>query len=240
MAALGDSITLAFGTCLLPTTCQRNSWSTGGGTRVKSHYKRILAANPAIRDNAHTYAGASARVSGLADQARRAAEARVEYVTILIGANDACHGNIGEMTALGAFRSGLEAALDILTEGLPEARILVASLPDIYQLWEIGHTNRVAVTMWSAGICPALLANPTSTAQPDAARRAAFRERITAYNTQLAAACAAHHPQCKDDGGAVHRTKLTLDMFNGEDFFHPSAKGQNALATATYPDRFTW
>jgi len=46
MVALGDSITAAYGSCLAPTACPRNSWATGDGTQVNSHYRRILASNP--------------------------------------------------------------------------------------------------------------------------------------------------------------------------------------------------
>lgn len=240
MAALGDSITLAFGSCLMLADCPRNSWATGDGTRVSSHYKRISAANRAMRGNAHNFAVSKATVADLDAQATAAVTARVEYVAILIGANDACHGNIDQMTSVATFRSQLDAALTRLARDLPKARILLASIPNIYHLWEIGHDRRGIPKIWSIGICPALLTNPTSTAAADVARRAAFRDRIVAYNSQIVAACAAHRSQCRDDGGAAYRTTFTLSMINTEDFFHPNSAGQSALAKATYPSRFTW
>ncbi|MBT8224054.1 MAG: SGNH/GDSL hydrolase family protein [Dactylosporangium sp.] len=240
MAALGDSITLAFGACLAPAACPRNSWATGNGTRINSHYKRIVSANPAMREHAHNFASGKATVDALAGQAASAGRAKVDYVTILIGANDACHGDIAAMTSVAAFRQRLDRALDVLARDLPDARVLVISIPNVYRLWEIGHTNRLAVKVWSFGVCPALLANPTSTAPADTARRAAFRDRIAAYNAQLVAACATHRAQCRDDGGAAHRTAFALDMLNVEDFFHPNTKGQNTLARVTYPGRFDW
>src|SRR3954451_15322300 len=48
MAALGDSITAGFGSCLAPSACPRHSWSTGDGSQVTSHYRRIVKANPAL------------------------------------------------------------------------------------------------------------------------------------------------------------------------------------------------
>src|SRR5712671_2380264 len=48
MVAMGDSITAGFGSCLAPASCPRNSWSTGDGTQVNSHYRRLLKVNPAI------------------------------------------------------------------------------------------------------------------------------------------------------------------------------------------------
>jgi lysophospholipase L1-like esterase len=239
MAAIGDSITVAFGSCLVPTACRRNSWSTGEGTTVKSHYRRIMAANPAMRGHAHNYAEAKASSAGLPGQARSAVKSGAEYVTVLIGANDACRKTIGDMTPVATFRSRVDEALTTLTRGLPKADILVVSIPDVYRVWEIGHTNRSAVRVWSLGVCPSLLANPASTAQADVDRRAAFRARVAAYNAQLVAACAAHRPRCRDDNGAVHRTTFAITSLNIEDFFHPNVAGQNQLARVSYPGRFT-
>jgi lysophospholipase L1-like esterase len=238
MAALGDSVTTAFSSCLAPAPCPRNSWSTGDGTRVDSHYRRLLKANPGLRG--HNAAEGRARADALAGQARTAVTAKAGYVTILIGANDVCRPAIADMTPVETFRRQVDDALAVLKQGLPQARILVASVPDIHRLWEIGHTRDVAVKAWSFGICQALLAAPTSTAPADTARRRAFRERIDAYNSQLAAACKAYGARCKDDGGAAHRVAFSLDMVSAQDFFHPNAAGQNALAKAAWLGTPDW
>ncbi|SDY36805.1 Lysophospholipase L1 [Micromonospora pattaloongensis] len=234
MAALGDSITAGFGSCLALATCQRNSWSTGDGLRVDSHYRRIMAANPKIRGHAHNHAVPGARAAGLAGQARRAVSSNVEYVTVLIGANDACRGRIEDMTGVAAFRADVDRGLAVLRAGLPRARVLVVSIPDLYRLWEVGHADARAARAWSHGICPALLANPTSTAGTDARRRTTFRARVDAYNRQLAAACRAYGSRCRYDGGAAHRVRFGLDMLNPLDWFHPDRDGQNRLAAVTY------
>ncbi|WP_213450526.1 SGNH/GDSL hydrolase family protein [Rhizomonospora bruguierae] len=240
MAALGDSITAGYGSCVALVTCGRNSWSTGDGGIVDSHYRRIRAGNPAIRGHATNLAAARARAAALADQATRAVAARPAYVTILIGANDACHGTIDQMTPVADFRSAVDRGLATLKDGLPSARVLVASIPDLNRLWEVGHDSRLARNAWSHGLCPALLANPTSTAPADTARRRAFAARVDAYNRELAAACRAYGRKCRYDGGAVHRVRFTLDDINGIDFFHPNVTGQSRLAKATWPTRFTW
>jgi lysophospholipase L1-like esterase len=240
MAALGDSITAGFGSCLAPTVCLRNSWSTGDGTRVDSHYRRILRANPQVSGHAPNFATPRARASDLAGQAAAAVRSGAAYVTVLIGANDACRGGIGDMTDPATFRSQVDQGLATLASGLPQAHILVVSIPDIYRLWQIGHASHLAVSAWSLGICPALLANPTSTAAADVDRRNAFNDRVTAYNNQLAAACAADRGHCRYDGGAVHRVAFTIDMISATDFFHPNATGQGELARVSYPGTFTW
>jgi lysophospholipase L1-like esterase len=240
MAALGDSITTAFASCLAPSPCPRNSWSTGDGTKVDSHYRRLLKDNPRLKGNGHNHATGNVRVDALAGQAGQAVKARPGYVTVLIGANDVCRGRIEDMTPVETFRRQLDQALAVLKQGAPQARVLVVSVPDIRRVWDVGHTSRVAVKAWSIGVCPSLLANPTSTAQADVARRQAFADRVDAYNGQLAAACKAYGPRCRHDGGAAHRITFTLDMVAAQDFFHPNSAGQNALARAAWLGAPTW
>ncbi|BCB83586.1 SGNH/GDSL hydrolase family protein [Phytohabitans suffuscus] len=238
MAALGDSITAGLGACITFHRCGRQSWSTGGSGLVNSHYRRLRADNKAIKDQTHNFAEPGARVADLPGQAEKAVEANVEYVTILIGANDACRGSVGEMTPVANFRNDLDLALGNLKNGLPKSIVLVVSIPDLNRLWEIGHKEIRAVRAWSRGTCPSLLANPTSTAEADVARRAAVAERVDAYNAQLAAACRAYGRQCVYDGGAAHRVRFNLDMINRVDWFHPDSDGQDKLAEVTYPRRF--
>ncbi len=240
MAALGDSITAGFGACLGLSACPRNSWSTGDGLTVNSHYKRILSGNPAMKGNAHNFAVDGALVADLSDQATKAVAVKPAYVTILIGANDACRSRIEDMTSTSAFQAELTAALGVLKSGLPQARILLASIPDIYHVWEVGHLNKVAATVWRLGVCPALLANPTSVVDIDVNRRQQFRERVDAYDGILASACQRYGSRCRWDGGAVHNTKFSLDQLNALDYFHPNSSGQGRLADVTYPGSFTW
>jgi lysophospholipase L1-like esterase len=239
MVALGDSLTMGFGSCVTLTPCPRNSWATGDGG-ANSHYQRILAGNPAIRGKARNVAAARATSADLAGQAAAAVRAPAEYVTVLIGANDACRGQIGDMTAVRTFRSNVDNALAVLKRGLPRARVLVVSIPDVYRVWEVGHTSPLAVRVWSLGVCPALLANPASTAPADVSRRRAFRDRIRAYNSQLEGACAAYGSRCRTDGGAVHGVAVSLSLLAVADVFHPNVEGQARIARASYPRRFTW
>ncbi|MER7460804.1 GDSL-type esterase/lipase family protein [Micromonospora sp. NPDC126480] len=234
IAALGDSITAGLGSCLLLTACQRNSWSTGNSLRVDSHYRRLLDQDPAVRGRAYNHARAGARAEGLAAQAERAVQDRPDRVTVLIGANDVCRGGVEAMTPVSTFRSQVDRGLRVLRKKRPKARVLVVSIPDLYRLWEIGHTDERAVRAWRRGICPALLTNPTSTDPLDRARRATVRERVDAYNAQLAAACKAYGSRCRYDSGALHRVRFTLELVNTLDWFHPNAAGQDRIAEVTW------
>jgi lysophospholipase L1-like esterase len=235
MVALGDSLTSGFGSCLAPVSCPRNSWSTGDGSRVRSHYRRILSENPAIDGNGRNLASAGVSVSALPGQATRAARQRVDYITILIGANDACRG---DMTPVSEFRDQVDTALATLKRAMPRARVLMVSLPNVYRVWEIGHTHKPALVAWRSGVCPNLLRNATSTADEDVNRREAFRNRISAYNGELRAACSAYGSRCRFDN--IASFAFDLNMLSGIDFFHPNSSGQAALAQQTYPGRFTW
>lgn len=234
IAALGDSISTGFGSCLVVTPCERNSWSTGNSLRLGSHYRRLLDHDPAIRGQAFNHAQAGARASALAGQAEQATRDRPDRITVLIGANDVCHGEVAAMTPVATFRSQVDRGLQVLGAELPKARLLVVSIPDLYRLWEVGHTNKRAVRAWSLGICPALLKNPASTDPADRSRRDAVRERVADYNDQLAAACTAYGSRCRYDDGAAHRLRFTLDLVSTFDWFHPNLAGQERLAEVTW------
>ncbi|GAA4599278.1 lysophospholipase L1-like esterase [Actinoplanes octamycinicus] len=241
MAALGDSITAGVGSCLAYLACAKNSWAVGDGNGIKSHYKGILAKNAKIEGHVHNFAEPGAEADALAGQAARAVAAKVQYVTVLIGANDACAGRVGDMTPVATFRDQVDRGLAKLKKGLPKARVLVASVPDLYRLWQVGRDEDAAVRVWrSGGICPSMLADPTSTASADNRRRRAVRDRIDAYDEQLRAACEAYGSRCRWDDGRVHDLRFTIDLVSPLDYFHPSLEGQNELAAVTFPERFDW
>ncbi|WP_037360482.1 SGNH/GDSL hydrolase family protein [Amycolatopsis orientalis] len=225
MAALGDSMTRAFNTCLLPwTDCVRNSWATG--TAIDSYYQRSRM--PAGAN--HNFAVSGARMNDLPRQAKAAVASRVGLVTVLMGNNDACSGGTSVETFAGQFKE----AMSTLRQGLPGAQVKVVSIPDIYQLWDILHTDKSAVAKWGTfHECDALLANPTSTAPADQQRREAFRQRIVDYNAELAAVCA-EYAQCEYDGGAGFAARFDPSDVSTVDYFHPSVQGQALIADVAW------
>ncbi|XVV08806.1 SGNH/GDSL hydrolase family protein [Actinoplanes sp. CA-131856] len=240
MAALGDSITAGFASCFALVACERRSWATGSDSAVDSHYRRIRDSNAAIKGKAYNFAESGADAADLAAQARKAVNTKVQYVTILIGSNDACAPSVQGMTSVAAFRQRVDAGLARIKKGLPRTRVLMVSIPDLYRLWEVGHGNDKAVRAWNGGICPSLLARPTSTAEADEDRRRQVARRIDAYNDALAGACRAYGKKCRWDSGEVHNVRFDLELVNRIDYFHPSTEGQARLAEVSYPGRFTW
>ncbi|MEU0934511.1 SGNH/GDSL hydrolase family protein [Embleya sp. NPDC005971] len=236
MAALGDSITRGFDSCDPLQDCPDKSWATGTSADVNSHAKRLQLPADAVFNNAAT----GARMSDLAGQAREAVRERAEYVTILMGANDACRRTEAEMTSPGTFESQFRDALSVLREGLPHARVLVVSVPDLGRMWETGHDELVARTVWSlANVCQSMLEDPRS-AKPDALdRRQRVRDRVTAYNAKLREVCSTWS-NCRYDGGVVNTQRFGKNDVSHWDWFHPSVAGQRTLAEVTSRQGYTW
>src|SRR4051794_11187189 len=99
IAATGDSITRAFNTGSVPfTDAPANSWSTGTNSSVNPHYTRILAVNPGISGHSFNDAVTGAKMVDLNGQIATVNSQHVDYLTILLGANDACRPTEDQMT----------------------------------------------------------------------------------------------------------------------------------------------
>ncbi|MCT9930341.1 GDSL-type esterase/lipase family protein [Planotetraspora sp. A-T 1434] len=237
LAALGDSISAGFNACGWYVSCTSRSWAAGDNTEVNSHYLRLLALGPAIKGHNLNFAVPGSTSADLVGQARQAVEKGADYVTILIGAQDACMGSAKAMTPVATYRQRIDEALAVLKP--TGASVFVASIPDLKRLWRAGRDNAWARTFWTIGnICPSMLANPKSMAKKDEARRDEVRERVMDYNDQLKQACARYGPACRYDGGAVFSYPFTLKLVSAWDYFHPNADGQKALAKVTFDAGF--
>ena len=126
------------------------------------------------------------------------------------------------------------SAMGILMNQATKPQVLVASIPDIHRLYEVGKQSSSARNAWSSfGICQSMLANPGSTAEADVDRRAAVRQRVKDFNAQLAAVCATY-ASCKYDGGAVFNYPFELKQLSTWDYIHPNTSGQAVLAEVTW------
>jgi hypothetical protein len=51
-------------------------------------------------------------------------------------------GSTTTMTTVGDFQTQFTTAMDELATGLPaNSHVFVSSIPDVYQLWQLFHTN---------------------------------------------------------------------------------------------------
>lgn len=238
MAALGDSITRAFhSNCGLLNDCPENSWSTGSA--VDSHAVRIgnLTGSTVQTDN---LAVTGAVAADIATQASGIAS-DTDFVTILVGANDACTDTVSQMTSVSDFTADIDAALDAIFGKAPNADVYLVSIPDLYRLWEVGSASGSArFTWWLYGICQSMLQSPRSTQQADVERRQIVRQRVIDFNAALATECATYAGTCHYDGGAVFGYPFVLSQLSTIDYFHPNVAGQQVLASVTWNAGYTW
>jgi lysophospholipase L1-like esterase len=236
MAALGDSITRGFNACGFYVDCPSRSWSTGSTTAINSHYLRLHAQNGSLTANNDAVTGA--KMAALAGQASSAVSQQADYVTILLGANDACTSSESTMTSVTDFEARFRAGMNTLHNGIPNALIFVASIPDIKRLWNVGKGSASARSAWSLfGICQSMLANPTSTAAADEDRRDRVRQRVVDFNATLASVCA-EYSTCRFDQNALFSYPFALSQISAWDYFHPNASGQTVLASESYARSF--
>ncbi|MEU7893245.1 GDSL-type esterase/lipase family protein [Nonomuraea sp. NPDC049152] len=241
MAALGDSVSAGFNACGWYVSCTSRSWSAGDNAQVRSHYVRLAERGPALRGHNRNFASPGSTSADLMGQVDKAIAAKAGYVTILLGAQDACVRTEEAMTPVAVFRQRVQAALGRLRAELPQARVFVASIPDLRRLWRVGKDNALARTFWGLGrICQTMLANPTSTKRADVRRRAHVRARVMEFNDEWERACEAYGPQCRTDGGAVFSYPFALDLVSRWDYFHPNADGQRVLSDITFKNGFDW
>ena len=234
MASTGDSITRAYDStsngCFL-SDCPQYSWSTGtaAATSVNSQYQRILAANSAISGHVYNDAKTGAQMSALDGQLTTAASQAVQYATVLMGANDVCTSSIATMTPTATFEAEFQTALTDFFNADPNAHVFVSSIPNVYQLWSLEHTNSTAEFEWqSFKICQSMLSASNTEAQ-----RQTVLSQEQADNNALASVCA-QFANCKWDNLATFNYAFKTSDISTIDYFHPSVSGQNTLAGITW------
>lgn len=232
MASTGDSITRGFDAtssgCFL-ADCPQYSWSSGTSTSVNSQYRRVLVANSAISGHGYNDAKTGAKMADLDGQLKTAAGQSVDYATVLMGANDVCTSSISTMTPTSTFQAQFQQALTDFFTADPNAHVFVSSIPNIYQLWSLEHTNFWARFYWSSfGICKSML----SSSNTEAMRQTVVAQE-QADNAVLASVCAGF-ANCKWDNGATYGYVFKTSDVSTVDYFHPSVSGQNTLAGVTW------
>ena len=230
VTSLGDSITQAFQTCRFAfTNCPENSWATGTSSTVKSVYFRIKEHNSKATETNRAVTGA--KVASLNKEAKEAVSDKAELVTILIGANDAC---ANPPTSQASFTSAFQESINTLKKGLPNARIYVSSIPNIFHLWELFHTNKTATKSWeTTKECPGVMTEPTSEATAAKNRRAATLAAEEGYDATQKSICAAT-ANCQYDNGALFGASFVASEVSTNDYFHPSITGQASLAALAW------
>lgn len=247
-AALGDSITQAANACEPHQECPAKSWATGTyqvqdpllgldePVTMKEHLQVLLKNKSTLEvfNNARSYT----KVSDLPNQAQLAVTQKAEVVTILSGANDICVAEENLITTDDQFRESVKETFDILKTQLPQTKIVVASIPNIYMLWSANYTNKTAVNKWTtSSLCDSMLVNPTSFAKEDVERRERVLQRIIGFNKIWEEECG-HYVNCRFDNNEVFNTVFSENELSPVDYFHPSQEGQKMLADTVWSSNF--
>ncbi|KOU35000.1 SGNH/GDSL hydrolase family protein [Streptomyces sp. WM6378] len=231
VAAVGDSITRGFDACTVLADCPEVSWATGSDAQVDSLAVRLLgAAAPA---NSWNYAKTGAKMADLPAQMDRAAAQHPGLVTVMAGANDACRGDVSDMTPVNTFRTEFEASLRRLRAVSPKSQVYVSSVPDLKRLWSTGRGSPLGKQIWKLGICQSMLADADDLGAAATERRTEVYDRVVSYNKVLKDVCAKDRA-CRYDGGAVFDYDFGGDQLSPWDWFHPSKNGQGRLAEIAY------
>ena len=227
MISMGDSITAGFNT-RWPGDFNngRYNWSTGGSDKVESHYshiKKIIAKEV----KAVNVSKSRATSHELALQWRNIETPTIDYMTLLIGANDICDWHDDYAYDQAKFRGNVRYIIDKVIGVNSEVRIVLPSIPNMYHLYEQGKDK--CSGRWDYfEICPNLLSSKRSDDE-----RLAFRDRLLAANATLEE-LASHYQDNVKFVREVFEYKFSMQHVSRLDCFHPSILGQNELARLTW------
>lgn len=236
IASIGDSMTLGVNACPTAGPCPEVSWALGvdgSDGSVDSLAERVeeVTGTEVARVMAASNGASSA---SMPEQAEEVVGESPELVTMLVGANDACRPTLDEMTPTATFTENVTSAVQILSVGLPDSLIYVASVPNLPQLYAIGSQDPTARAVWGGSkSCNSLLYQRDATVAEGDARRAAVGERVAEYNAALETACTAVE-NCVWDGGATNAVEFTIDDLSTIDYFHAGIEGQKFLADVAW------
>ena len=225
--SLGDSITSAFNTRFLGSTAnKRYSWSTGSSSKINSHYTRLknvlsrkIKALNLARNGAHTV--------DIVDQYKRVADRRIDYLTILVGANDLCEWSSDHAEDLLRLSIDLRYVVSRAIASNKKIKIVMPSVPDMYHLYREGK-NRCQFKWDFFAACPRLLSSASNEL-----RRQRFVEQLNDINNLLGR-IAADYPANIKYIDKVYDFKFSKEHVSSIDCFHPSIRGQSELAKITW------
>ena len=219
-----------------------NSWATGTNPAVQSIYSRILAVNPAVQGHNVNFAVDGPTVAQFMTQVHRAIalKPKPDLVIVQIGDREIASCDGQDATHYDAFRVAVTSVLTTLTQGLPNAHILLVS-PwggsygsswgsfDSYARYLTGLDLPSRLGHAGKGLCQ-FVESPSGRV---VAERIAYMKKTWAgYEAQKAAACA-QFPQCSYDHGVAGRIAVTaVDIAKGGGY--PSIQGDAELAAAEW------
>ena len=227
IVSMGDSITAGFNTRWPgDINNSRYNWSTGNSKHVQSHLhklKEIIS----LKVKPINVAKSRATSYQLKQQLTNIKSPTIDYLTLLIGANDVCDWQEDYAENQQKFRYNVHDIIEKAIEINADVRIILPAIPNMYRLYKQGK-DKCGVRWDYFKACPSLLSSKRTDAE-----RLAFLERLISANETLKG-LAAHFAENVKYIGKVYEYEFTLDHISRIDCFHPSIKGQNELARITW------
>jgi len=225
--ALGDSISSGLNADA-PFDQRRKNWSDG--SESNSHAERLAKKFGAevISKNV------SVSGSRLADLARQTASLldnnyKPDYVTLLIGANNICDGNLKaeELSALG--RDVLSDSINALIGANKNVKIIIGAIPSINYLYELLHEDTTCQENWrSFNVCYNLL-------QSTKLEREKGIARWISYN-DMQKEVSAMYPQNVKFASKISGKIFGVEDISRIDCFHPNTAGQRKISELTWQE----
>jgi lysophospholipase L1-like esterase len=159
-----------------------------------------------------------------------------DYVTLLIGANDLCAKEVGEMVMTPDFYSHVQQAVHEIVSTSPNTKVLLSSIPNVQKLRDVAKNAKV----WGALSCEQvwkkakLCATLTSLNDPEG--RLMVANRLDEFNRAL-------HVISEDERDVYgDRVRYAKHLFEADftakdlaiDCFHPNKEGQAKVAERTF------
>ncbi|MCB9229628.1 MAG: SGNH/GDSL hydrolase family protein [Deltaproteobacteria bacterium] len=235
MGSLGDSISTAVNSTGIGAKTM-HSWSTGYGKDglVRSHFLRLHQLFPDRDIIAHNVAQGGATSFQLHHQVKEVNQFSPDYVTILIGGNDACVWDEEKRSnQIASYEKNVKEAISSLVKRNDQIKILLLPIPDMLALWELStntESKRKTCQVWwnFYQFCPSLLKSDVT-----ADMRIAFQSRVDEANLALQRV-ADSFPQHVLFDLSLSESRFEDHHISKKDCFHPSGEGQNLIAELSW------
>jgi lysophospholipase L1-like esterase len=210
--AIGDSITSGTHAENKAMHGYHFSWATGD--QLDANFARQIHA-----DEAYNVSFPGMVSDGLwIDQVNKAEEKRANIVSVLIGANDVCWG-LGHRVF-----GNVEKIVDRLSQNDSVETILVGTLPDLEQVYQVGK-SRSYCAIFTNIMCPNYFLRSVE-------ERAKIRQQVKDINKEIAKLPDAF-PKVKAVV-AIGEQEYGPDDISKVDCFHPTKKAQQRIADAFF------
>jgi lysophospholipase L1-like esterase len=226
MGALGDSITIATNSDGFGHR-PKFSWATGTGSTTRNFTSHFLKLKKLKRNDVAAYnkAKGGARAKNIVRQAKELVSKKLDYATILIGANDLCAWKEHDQGKLDEYEGNVRKAIQTLLKSNEKMKILLLPVPDMYNLWKVNSDNKKCTRLWNSfGVCKPIL---SSSLTPG--KREEFKQRWEDVNRTLGR-ISTDYPDNIKFNDEIANTKFDKSHISTIDCFHPSVKGQQLIS----------